>query len=125
MIKFTSKGDFSNTDSYLKKMFKMDVGSRLDEFGQKGVQALSEATSKDTGLTAASWSYEVERTDSSITISWTNSNFNKGVPIALLIQYGHGTGTGGYVTGVDYINPAMKPIFDEIEEYIMKEVSAK
>ena len=125
MVKFTSKGDFSNTDSYLKKMLKMDVGSRLTEYAERGVQALSEATPKDTGLTASSWSYTIERTDSSITISWTNSNFNKGVPIALLIQYGHGTGTGGYVTGVDYINPAMKPIFDEIEEYIMKEVSAK
>ena len=125
MVKFTSKGDFSKTDTYLKKMLKMDLGTRLSEYAQKGVKALEEATPKDTGLTASSWSYSIERTDNSITISWTNSNFNKGVPIALLIQYGHGTGTGGYVTGVDYINPAMKPIFDEIEEYIMKEVSAK
>ena len=125
MVKFTSKGDFSKTDTYLKKMLKMDLGTRLSEYAQKGVKALEEATPKDTGLTASSWSYSIERTDSSITISWTNSNFNKGVPIALLIQYGHGTGTGGYVTGVDYINPAMKPIFDEIEEYIMKEVSTR
>ena len=123
MVKFTSRGDFSKTDTYLKRMLKMDLDSVLVQYAEKGVQALSEATPKDTGLTASSWSYEIDRTSDSITISWTNSNFNKGVPIALLIQYGHGTRNGGYVSGTDYINPAMKPIFNEIEEAIMREVS--
>lgn len=123
MVKFTSRGDFSKTDSYLKRMLKMDLNTVLSQYAEKGVRALQEATPKDTGLTASSWSYEIERTDSSITISWTNSNFNKGVPIALLIQYGHGTRNGGYVSGVDYINPAMRPVFDEIEEAVMREVS--
>lgn len=123
MVKFTSRGDFSKTDSYLKRMLKMDLDTVLSQYAEKGVRALQEATPKDTGLTASSWSYEIERTDSSITISWTNSNFNKGVPIALLIQYGHGTRNGGYVSGVDYINPAMRPVFDEIEEAVMREVS--
>lgn len=123
MVKFTSRGDFSKTDSYLKRMLKMDLDTVLSQYAEKGVRALQEATPKDTGLTASSWSYEIERTDSSITISWTNSNFNKGVPIALLIQYGHGTRNGGYVSGRDYINPAMRPVFDEIEEAVMREVS--
>ena len=103
----------------------MDLDSVLTDYAQKGVQALEDATPRRTGLTALSWSYEIERTADSITITWTNSNFNKGVPIALMIQYGHGTGTGGYVPGVDYINPAMKPIFEEIEQRVMKEVNAR
>lgn len=123
MVKFTSRGDFSKTDSYLKRMLKMDLDTVLTQYAEKGVRALEESTPKDTGLTASSWSYEIDRTDSSITISWTNSNFNKGVPIALLIQYGHGTRNGGYVSGRDYINPAMRPVFDEIEEAVMREVS--
>lgn len=123
MVKFTSRGDFSKTDNYLKRMLKMDLDTVLTQYAEKGVQALSEATPVDTGLTASSWSYEIDRTSDSITISWTNSNFNKGVPIALLIQYGHGTRNGGYVSGTDYINPAMKPIFDEIEQAVMREVS--
>ena len=125
MITFKSSGDFSKTDSFFKKMAKMDLDSVLTDYAQKGVQALEDATPRRTGLTALSWSYEIERTADSITITWTNSNFNKGVPIALMIQYGHGTGTGGYVPGVDYINPAMKPIFEEIEQRVMKEVNAR
>ena len=125
MITFKSSGDFSKTDNFLKKMVKMDLDSVLTDCAQKGVQALEDATPRRTGLTALSWSYEIERTADSITITWTNSNFNKGVPIALMIQYGHGTGTGGYVPGVDYINPAMRPIFEEIEQRVMKEVNAR
>lgn len=123
MVKFTHKGDFSKTDTWLKRMLKMDLDTVLTQYAEKGVQALSEATPKDTGLTASSWSYEINRSDDRITISWTNSNFNKGVPIALILQYGHGTRNGGYVTGIDYINPAMRPIFDEIVEAVTREVS--
>lgn len=125
MVKFTGKGDFSKTDKYLKRVLKLDLSTLLTRYAEKGVKALEAATPSDTGLTAASWSYEIEKTNTYVKIVWTNSNFNKGVPIAVLIQYGHGTGTGGYVTGIDYINPAMKPIFDEIEEGIMKEVNAE
>ena len=125
MVTFTGSGDFSKTGSYLKKMLKMDLDSILKECAEKGVVALKMATPRRTGLTAESWSYEIERSADSISITWTNSNFNKGVPVALMIQYGHGTGTGGYVAGIDYINPAIKPIFDEIQQRVMKEVNAK
>ena len=88
------------------------------------VEALEEATPKRTGLTASSWSYMIEQNAQSVTISWTNSNFNQGVPIALVIQYGHGMPHGGYVKGIDYINPAMKPIFDELSEQVWREVTS-
>ena len=124
MIRFTHKGDFSKTDSYLKKLKQKRYFNALDKYGQAGVQALSEATPVRTGKTADSWSYEIQTTSESVSIVWTNSNVNKGVNIALLIQLGHGTGTGGYVAGVDYINPTMKPIFDEILAEVWKEVTA-
>lgn len=124
MIRFTHKGDFSKTDSYLKKLKQKRYFNALDKYGQAGVQALSEATPVRTGKTAGSWSYEIQTTSESVSIVWTNSNVNKGVNIALLIQLGHGTGTGGYVAGVDYINPTMKPIFDEILAEVWKEVTA-
>jgi len=124
MVTFKSSGNFSKTDGYFKKLLKMDLDSILVECAEKGVVALEGATPRRTGLTATSWSYEIERTADSIVITWTNSNFNKGVPVALMIQYGHGTGTGGYVAGIDYINPAMKPIFEEIEQRVMREVNA-
>lgn len=125
MVKFTAKGNWNKTENFFKRMKKMDFDSVLNIYAQKGVDALAEATPKDTGLTAASWSYTINKGSNVITISWTNSNFNEGVPIALILQYGHGTRNGGYVTGIDYINPAMKPIFDELEEYVMREVNAK
>ena len=106
-------------------MSVMDFDAGLAELAQKGVDALAAATPKDTGLTSQSWSYTISRSPQAITIKWTNSNFNKGVPIALILQYGHGTRNGGYVQGIDYINPAMRPIFDEIEKYVISEVSAK
>lgn len=96
----------------------------LDKYGKEGVEALRSTTPKDTGLTADSWYYDIDVEKDKITITWNNSNVNDGVPIAVLIQYGHGTGTGGYVQGVDYINPAMHPIFKDIADSAWKEVSS-
>ena len=95
----------------------------LDKYGRVGVDALSSATPSDSGLTASSWSYEIEHSSSSAVIKFTNSNINKGVPIAIILQYGHGTGTGGWVQGRDYINPAIQPIFDKIVQDAWKEVT--
>lgn len=122
MITYKVTGDFNRTRKFLKKNSKMDLNSILNKYGQKGVEALSQNTPKDTGKTAASWSYKTEKTDDGAVIYWANSNRNNGVPIALILQYGHGTGTGGYVQGIDYINPALKPIFDELAENAWKEV---
>lgn len=114
MISITQHGDFSKLDTYLnnlKSVFKM---SDWDAYGKRGVEALSAATPVDSGETASSWYYKIERTDTSITLKFLNSNVNDGVPIAIILQYGHGTGTGGWVAGYDYINPAIQPIFDEM-----------
>lgn len=117
------RGSFKKTESFLGRAKKRDFYKRLKAYAERGVKALSEATPIDSGLTAASWGYEITQTEDTITISWTNSNIADGwAPVALLIQYGHGTGTGGYVQGRDYINPAMRPIFDEIADAIWEEV---
>lgn len=99
-----------------------DLYKKLDELGQRGVEALSAATPKRTGRTAASWGYEIKKGRGHATLAWTNSNFNDGEQIAVLIQYGHGTGRGTYVQGVDYINPAMRNVFQEIADEIWEEV---
>lgn len=124
MVKFTVKGDFKKTSDFLKALKERRQFKILEKYAQKGVDALREATPKRTGLTSESWSYLIEQSPSKITISWTNSNFNQGVPIALVIQYGHGLPRGGYVKGVDYINPAMQPLFDELADQVWKEVSS-
>ena len=123
MIRFSHKGDFSKLTIYLKKLknVKTDV---LARYAQKGVDALASATPKDTGLTASSWYYKIKDENGRITISFCNSNIQNGVPIAIILQYGHGTGTGGWVEGRDYINPAIQPIFDEIVNDLWKEVTA-
>lgn len=123
MIRFTVKGDLSKTKRFLNKMKDQDYLKILDKYGQMGVNSLKEHTPVKTGKTANSWSYHIDKTRSSYTITWTNSNINQNVPIAIILQYGHGTGTGGYVEGIDYINPAMKPIFDSIAEAAWKEVT--
>lgn len=123
MIGFSQKGEFSKTENFLEKARKILELSKLDKYGEMGVKALELATPKDSGKTASSWYYEIERKDNSLTVTWSNSNVNKGVVVAVLLQYGHGTGTGGYVRGVDYINPALKPVFDSIVESIWKEVN--
>lgn len=124
MIIFESKGDFRKTDNFLKKMAKLDLASRLGKYGQEGVSALASATPTDTGLAANSWYYEVEAKGKSATLTWLNHDIESGFPVAIMIQYGHGTGTGGYVRGQDYINPAIRPIFDRISEAVWKEVTS-
>lgn len=124
MIRFTHKGNFDKTEKFLKRAKEGDFYKDLSKYGEMGVKALSEATPIRSGTTADSWGYEIEQSKGSVSIYWTNSNENQGVNIAVLIQYGHGTGTGGYVKGTDYINPAIKPIFDEIADKVWKEVTA-
>ena len=123
MITFRQKGDFSKLSQYLEKVKEAAKVGVLDKYGQAGVAALSSATPVESGLTAQSWYYEIEHTKSSAVIRFLNSNVNKGVPIAIILQYGHGTGTGGWVEGRDYINPAIQPIFDNIAEDAWKEVT--
>ncbi len=123
MIGFRVKGDFSKATRYFERVKGAVKLSDFDKYGKAGVAALASATPVDSGLTAASWSYKITRTDSSITITFHNSNINKGVPIAIVLQYGHGTGTGGWVEGRDYINPAIQPIFDEIVKHAWEEVT--
>lgn len=114
VIIFRQKGDWKKTRKFLKRCSDLDLDDVLNLYGQEGVDALAKATPKDTGKTAASWSYEVTKGRESIVITWKNSNIVDGVPIAVILQYGHGTRNGGYVEGVDYINPAMRPIFERI-----------
>lgn len=123
MITFRQKGDYSKLSRYLEKVKEAAKVGVLDKYGQAGVAALSSATPVESGLTAQSWYYEIEHTKSSAVIRFLNSNVNKGVPIAIILQYGHGTGTGGWVEGRDYINPAIQPIFDNIAEDAWKEVT--
>lgn len=125
MIRFKHSGDFKHTEAFFKNATRQSPENILQKYGQAGVDALAAATPKDTGATAASWSYEIVATRSGYSIYWSNSNENRGVNIALILQYGHGTGTGGYVKGVDYINPAIRPIFDEIANAAWKEVTAR
>lgn len=117
-------GNFNNTERYLKKLASNDAIQRLDQYGQLGAAALSSATPTKTGKTAASWTYEIEQSDQGATIHWLNTNMNNGVNIAVILQYGHGTGTGGYVVGRDYINPAIQPVFDDIAESASKEIAS-
>lgn len=114
VIIFRQKGDWKKTRKFLKRCSDLDLDDVLNLYGQEGVDALAKATPKDTGKTAASWSYEVTKSRESIVITWKNSNIVDGVPIAVILQYGHGTRNGGYVEGVDYINPAMRPVFERI-----------
>lgn len=123
MIGFRHKGDFSDTTNYLKKLKQNNMLAALEKYGEEGVAALASATPVDTGLTAKSWYYKIERTNTSVTLYFCNSNVNKGVPIAIILQTGHGTRNGGWVEGRDYINPAIQPIFDKIVENLWKEVT--
>lgn len=121
-VRIVSKGSFKNTKKFFKSMLAREHMKQLEMYAELGVSALSAATPVDTGETASSWGYTIEETKKGISIVWTNSNVNEGVPIALILQYGHGTGTGGYVKGRDYINPAIRPIFDKIAEKVWNEV---
>ena len=123
MISFRQKGDFSKLSSFLKKAKNAGRPGKLDQYGREGVSALSSATPVDTGQTAGSWFYEIEYRDGSAVISFHNSNIQNGVPIAIILQYGHGTGTGGWVEGRDYINPALRPVFDKLANEAWREVT--
>lgn len=123
MISIKQRGDFNNTEKFLKKSFGRNYINILENYGRQGVAALSAATPVDTGLTASSWSYKIIQNKSSISIVWENSNVQGGwANIAILLQYGHGTRNGGYVRGRDYINPALRPIFDKMADAAWREV---
>ena len=123
IIRFTHKGDFSKTTNFLGRAKKAVRYSDLEKYAKKGVEALVSATPTESGLTASSWQYEIVNKNGSVTINFINTNVNKGVPIAIIIQYGHATGNGGWVEGRDYINPTIQPIFDEMVNDIWREVT--
>lgn len=122
MITFKHKGNFKKTEKLLKKSFGKEWRKILEKYAQMGVENLAKATPIESGETAASWSYELIQNGSSFSIVWKNSNVNKGVNIAIILQYGHATRNGGYVRGRDYINPALRPIFDKMADAAWKEV---
>lgn len=124
MISFRHKGDFSKITKYLEKVKKGAKTDILKKYAQEGVDALSSATPVESGLTANSWSYEIEQSAGYAKITFTNSNINKWVSIAIILQYGHGTGTGGWVQGRDYINPAIQPVFDKMVDEAWREVTS-
>lgn len=123
MISIKQRGDFKKTEQFLKKSLGRNYLSVLEKYAIQGVSALSAATPVKTGLTASSWGYEIIQNKGSISIVWKNSNVQNGVNIALILQYGHGTRNGGYVKGINYINPALKPIFDKMADAAWKEVT--
>lgn len=123
MIGFRQKGDFSKTTKFLTKLKQNVDISTFEKYGKKGVAALASATPVDSGLTANSWYYKIEKTNDSISLLFCNSNIQNGVPIAVILQYGHGTRNGGWVQGRDYINPAIQPLFDQLANDAWKEVT--
>lgn len=123
MISFRQKGDFSKLTRFFEKAKEVVHRGDLDKYGREGVAALASATPVDSGLTASSWYYEIVQGKGSVSIEFRNSNVQNGVPIAVIIQYGHGTGTGGWVQGRDYINPAVQPVFDKIVNNVWREVT--
>jgi hypothetical protein len=123
MITITQKGSFRNTERYLAKLKDAQRFAVLNKYGSLGQNALSNATPADTGLASNSWFYTIQQRPGYYSIRWHNSDVENGFPVAVMIQYGHGTGTGGYVQGRDYINPAIRPIFDQIVAEAMREVT--
>lgn len=124
MISFTVTGSTKHAEAFLRKMKKGDLFDSLDSSARQGVTALIAGTPVDSGLAADSWDYEIERSGTSVTIKWTNADVENGFPVAIMLQFGYGTGTGGYVQGEDYINPAMKPVFDKIADQVWKAVTS-
>lgn len=122
MVSFRQKGDFRKLNGYLERFKEGLHFSTLDRYGEEGVQALRTATPKDTGLTASSWEYRIVHGKGTVSITFNNTNIQNGVPIAIILQYGHATRNGGYVQGIDYINPALRPIFERIAEEAWEEV---
>ena len=123
ILSISHKGSFKKTKSFFEKIKSKQIYKSLDKYGLEGVAALAASTPVDTGLTASSWSYEVVMTDTQVAINWKNSNVSDGVPVAIIIEYGHVTATGGWVEGIDYINPALQPIFNKILKDVWKEVT--
>lgn len=123
-VSFNVSGSFKNLEKFLQKTSRGDHFRNLDRYGKEGVDALASATPIDSALTSTSWDYEIKRSGKSTSIVWTNSHVEDGVPIAIILQYGHATGNGGYVQGRDYINPALKPVFDKIAENVWKAVTS-
>lgn len=123
MIKVNHKGNFNKIEKYFDRMSNPRYLEILKRYGREGVNALASATPTDSGETANSWTYEIQQTKGGAKIIWSNTNIVNGVPVAILIQYGHATKNGGYVVGRDYINPAMRPIFDKIANEVWKEVT--
>lgn len=123
MITITQKGDFNTVEKYLRRLKTQEVFSVLSKYGSLGQNALSNATPVESGLTAASWYYTIQQRPGYYSIRWHNSHIESGIPIAVILQYGHGTGTGGYVQGRDYIMPAIRPIFDQIAAEAWREVT--
>ena len=124
MIEFEHSGDFELIEAFLTRMAKGDIFNTLEGFAKQGVAALRAATPVDSGQTAASWSYQIKKTKTTYAIHWTNSNVASGTPVAILLQMGHGTGTGGYVQGIDFINPAMSPVFNKLADEAWKAVTS-
>lgn len=123
MITIKQKGDFSKTTLYFEKLKHVFKKSDFDKYGRKGVDLLTQVTPFESGETASSWTYDVDISNNGVSISFYNTNINKGVPIAIILQYGHGTRNGGWVSGRDYINPVIQPLFDEIARDAWKEVT--
>lgn len=123
MVSFKQKGDFSKLTGFLERVKEAVKLGDLNRYGREGVELLASATPKESGLTANSWYYEITHENGSSSISFHNSNINKGVPIAIILQYGHGTRNGGWVEGIDYINPAIRPLFEKIAQDAWKEVT--
>lgn len=122
MIKITTSGSWARTEKFLDRMSRGDIFGRVDAVARRGVDALAQATPKDSGLTASAWDYEIVQNGSKFTIWYKNTNVVNGFNVAVGLQYGHGTGSGGYVAGTDYINPALKPVFDKIADAVWEEV---
>lgn len=122
MFSITTSGSFKNAEAFLRKLAKGDIYKGLEQLAQEGVGALASATPIDSGLAADSWTFTIERSAGSCTISWSNFDVENGFPVAIMLQYGYGTGTGGYVAGQDYINPAIRPVFDRIADKVWKAV---
>lgn len=124
-VTLISSGSTKNTESFLQAMLKLDIRGALERAGREGVAALAAATPADSGLAAGSWTYKVVISSRSASVTWYNTDVENGFPVAIMLQYGHGTGTGGYVQGRDYINPAIQPIMDRIANDVWKEVTSR
>lgn len=121
---FVQRGSTDKTERFLKSLQKMNIAKIVESQAKAGVQALAAATPEETGLASKSWDYEISQNGGNLSIIWTNSDIEKGFPVVIRLQYGHGTGTGGYVQGRDFINPAIRPIFDKIAETVWKAVTS-